>query len=570
MRKIALLFILLSSICLSALPNLIRITGCPTAFAAFNQLYYKSGATNYAGVTTVGYFISYSANRWALGYTGDYPVEIGIYSNACASSVSPTEAVWNNTGNQNYSYTSSVVVSGCTGNYTTANQSYAGTIHSSYFTGATDGDIYFHYGYNNSTEEVNWYLYDGAEYVCLLYQTTPVWNLLGTAWTEYTECGSPVVAPTNTVVSFVPVFESIDVAINSADELQAINTNAYTLAGNYVQTADIDLTSLDPFVMIGVAATPFTGTYDGGNLNISNLKITSAVAMYTGLFGFITAAVAGDCLKNMRIVDAHVSGVAYVGTLYGQLYTVNAGVGVYVRNCHVIDTTVAATGVGAGACLFGSTPNATGYAAAPTMIDCSATGTASSTSTSTAAICGGFSTGGLGNFVRCFATGTLTVHESSQTHGGFSGRSNGGSYTDCYARMTITGTTTKVGAFVGDLLTSNRTAIFSNCYGVVSGVDKFFGAASGGVSGATCYYEGTGTDNGATGKTAVGMKTRATFTGYNFASAWRMDTGGVFGYGSPFESITNGGYPYLYYQSSDGVFGNRNTPFGLGGSIFGN
>jgi hypothetical protein len=201
------------------------------------------------------------------------------------------------------------------------------------------------------------------------------------------------------------------------------------------------------------------------------------------------------------------------------------------------------------------------------MIDCSATGTASSTSTSTTATCGGFSSSGTSNFVRCFAVGTLTVHASSQTHGGFLGRSNSGSYTDCYARMTITGTTTKVGAFVGDLVATTRTPVFSNCYGAVSGIDKFFGSYSGTASGATCYYEGITDeydDHGATGKTKAKMKIRSTFTGWNFGTLWRIDTGGVFGYGSLFKSATNSGYPYLYYQ------GGKSTPFGSDGSIFGN
>jgi hypothetical protein len=568
MKKIALLFILLlSSICFAALPNLVRISGCPAPFDGFNQLYYNGNETIYIGLNG-NYTVEFRTGKWALlRQFGDGFVEIGIYSNACASSVSPTDAVWDNVGNRAFAYTTSVEVSGCTGDFAGANQAYAGTVSTS-FIGETNSDLSFKYEFNEGGD-TSWHLWDDNETWALIYQTTPVWNLLGTAWTECSECGTPVVMPENTALSFVPVLESIDVAINEADELQAIGTNETTLAGNYVQTANIDLTSIANFVPIGDNTTKFSGTYDGGNYTISNLVINRNTTDYIGLFGYITNAAACG-LSNVRLIGATITGQDYTGALVGLCYG-------SLNNCYVKNVTVTGrdyTGGTWGVCSPNLTFNnvaknvtlenaaVTGRSlsgifcgqVAYTAENCSAIGTNSlSVLTHTdLRVDGGFgATVNLGTFKKCSVVGTISVAAPSagkETNiGGFGGRANGATYEDCYARVTITPTgnwasagATYLGDFTGRPVSALST--WRRCY-AVGNQNKLFGTtlvANSVVE--SCLYEGTDTDQGAIGKTTAEMKTPSTYSGWNFANIWRIS------------SSENNGYPYFGFRSG-GILG---------------
>lgn len=77
--------------------------------------------------------------------------------------------------------------------------------------------------------------------------------------------------------------------------------------GNYILTRNIDASSTanTPFVPIGNARTPFSGTFDGGNFTITNLNIKGSW-QNTGLFSW---AVNAD-LKRIRLVNVNVTGGA--------------------------------------------------------------------------------------------------------------------------------------------------------------------------------------------------------------------------------------------------------------------
>lgn len=88
--------------------------------------------------------------------------------------------------------------------------------------------------------------------------------------------------------------------ITTAAQLQAMQSN---LAGDYCLANDIDLSSIANFAPVGTNATPFTGTFDGRNHVISNLKINAASGSSIGLFGHAT----GVTLGNVTIRDAKVT-----------------------------------------------------------------------------------------------------------------------------------------------------------------------------------------------------------------------------------------------------------------------
>lgn len=64
---------------------------------------------------------------------------------------------------------------------------------------------------------------------------------------------------------------------------------------------------------IGTAEHPFSGTFDGNNKTISNLKITAG--NYAGLFGYVSTAT----IKNVKLANAQVSGGERMASLIGRI-----------------------------------------------------------------------------------------------------------------------------------------------------------------------------------------------------------------------------------------------------------
>lgn len=103
------------------------------------------------------------------------------------------------------------------------------------------------------------------------------------------------------------------------------------LAGNYILTADIDLTD-QAFLPIGSPDAPFTGTFDGDGYKISGLNLETDQD-YQGLFG-----VNNGVIRNVTLTDdCYISGSANVGAIAGR----NNGT---IEDC-LSDATVAHYGV---------------------------------------------------------------------------------------------------------------------------------------------------------------------------------------------------------------------------------
>ncbi len=97
---------------------------------------------------------------------------------------------------------------------------------------------------------------------------------------------------------------------------EQVNTYKNSFAKcNIILAADIDLRGQE-WQPIGGSGNPFSGTFDGGNHTISNLKI-SGKKSYVGLFGYTTT---GE-VKNLTINNASVSGYIGVGVVAGSPYT---------------------------------------------------------------------------------------------------------------------------------------------------------------------------------------------------------------------------------------------------------
>jgi hypothetical protein len=101
------------------------------------------------------------------------------------------------------------------------------------------------------------------------------------------------------------------IPIGSYAEFRLISSN---LSKKYKQETDIDLMS-ETWAPIGTQSpsAPFTGEYDGGEYEITNL-IVSGNANFAGLFGAANNAT----FRNIRLVSGTVNGAGAVGGICGQ------------------------------------------------------------------------------------------------------------------------------------------------------------------------------------------------------------------------------------------------------------
>lgn len=106
--------------------------------------------------------------------------------------------------------------------------------------------------------------------------------------------------------------------IATASDLNNIRNG---LSGDYVLTADIDLSGYANWEPIGSAATPFTGKLDGNGFTISNLAIDRGSTDNVGLFGVCSFTVAEARIIDVVITGADITGQDNVGALSGKLIT---------------------------------------------------------------------------------------------------------------------------------------------------------------------------------------------------------------------------------------------------------
>ena len=101
--------------------------------------------------------------------------------------------------------------------------------------------------------------------------------------------------------------------VKTPEQLNAIN---YSLSTHYKLANDIDMTD-EVYEVIGATTTrPFTGTFDGNNHKISNLKIESE-NQYVGMFGYIS----GGTIKNLLLENVNITGTStHIGGLAGSNY----------------------------------------------------------------------------------------------------------------------------------------------------------------------------------------------------------------------------------------------------------
>ena len=102
------------------------------------------------------------------------------------------------------------------------------------------------------------------------------------------------------------------IEVATAADLNNVRNN---LSGDYIQTADIDLSGWGNWTPIST----FTGTYDGGRHKITGLTIyeeSRPAGRRIGLFGRLN----GAYIKRVGLEDVNITALDYIGALVGDLY----------------------------------------------------------------------------------------------------------------------------------------------------------------------------------------------------------------------------------------------------------
>jgi len=167
----------------------------------------------------------------------------------------------------------------------------------------------------------------------------------------------------------------------------------------------------------------------------------------------------------------------------------------------------------------------------------------------------GFASGSGQLISQCYATGNVTsaCEEIGGLIGSISGAGDVTTVQDCYARGNVNGSgydDGSAGGLIGYIFAGNlSTQTISNCYstGQVSpGINQVTGggligykyaSGSGVITITNCFWDtqtsGQALSDGGTGKTTAQMKTKTTFSGWDFSSIWSITT------------YCNDGYPCL-------------------------
>jgi len=256
------------------------------------------------------------------------------------------------------------------------------------------------------------------------------------------------------------------IEISTPEQLQAINADEASRAGNYILVNDIDLAGIEwqSIGLEGESSVGFAGTFDGNGHIVKNLTSNNTINRAGGLIG---KGLTGSVVKNVGVVDCNITSgwysAAVVGDCFGEVY-----------NCFAAGGTVTSvTGEDVG-----NIGSFTG------MVRPS------------------------GSITNCYSTVDVTFGEPGwDNQGGFVGHV-AGPITNCYYSgvVTVAGDDGLGGGFHG-----NGVGPFTSCY---------FNVEVGGIAG---FDSAGSTTEG--GRITDDMMQESTYVGWDFADIWTIDEG---------------------------------------------
>ena len=171
-------------------------------------------------------------------------------------------------------------------------------------------------------------------------------------------------APTNYTVHTVSVNPEYYKLVKDKAELDAINTDTTTLAGNYMLEQDIDLGGA-AHTPIGGNSAPgaFTGKFDGNFFRVQNFNVSNVNS--AGLFG----EVSNGRIENLGASQADIVGKRNSNQMYaGGIVGHTSGISI-LKNVYVTDTTKVEGRTGRYGGIVGSTGSTSSSSTDHTVID---------------------------------------------------------------------------------------------------------------------------------------------------------------------------------------------------------
>ena len=255
----------------------------------------------------------------------------------------------------------------------------------------------------------------------------------------------------------------------------------------------------------------FSGDFDGRGFIVSHLTIDQPNSDSVSLFGKVES---GGQIRNLGIENVNITGGDCVGGLAG----VNNGT---LTSCHAIGSVSSVSNYCSVGGLVGNNVNG--------KITSSYSGSSVSGTGNSCSVGGlvGVNNGPLCSLTSCYATGS-TFGGTNSSVGGLSGKNTMGIITACYATGSVSGTS------VGGLIGANNGSALVSCYatGLIDGTSSVGGLIGDNLNSTliACFWDiqtsektigvGSGSSEGATGKTTTEMMTVATFLteGWDFVN----------------------------------------------------
>ncbi|NOZ35672.1 MAG: T9SS type A sorting domain-containing protein [Chlorobi bacterium] len=333
--------------------------------------------------------------------------------------------------------------------------------------------------------------------------------------------------------------------IATVDNLIWLNANSSEWDKTYIQTADIDMSSIANWEPMGDYTLGFSGNYDGQNFKLLNLNIDKSADQYIGFFGYVkgvsssslsviknmilenvtivgnqdvgalSGSVSNALLDSIIVTGKVTGGYGCVGGIIGRLYSEGSNYYSKLTNSYANCTVSGTSWIGG---LVGDIPvSSGGYAEV-------------SYSYTLGEVSGVSDVGGLigynhGTISNSYSMASVTRTSGTNAGiGSFAGRSSGGTISYCFSTGTVyCGDATDKG-FVGDEYDPNTYT------------DNFFDSE----------VTQQATAIGATSKTTAEMKTETTFTdnSWDFVGETANGTNDYW----TIDAVTNSGYPFLSWQ----------------------
>ena len=149
-------------------------------------------------------------------------------------------------------------------------------------------------------------LLTGVLTVCMIFGA----SFIGVYSAGAADVSRPVDAPLSGQSDSLPAMGTMTVKgmtyylVSTEEQLRAIGTGRYGMDQNYMQQADIQLSTKE-WIPIGTWEKPFTGTFNGNGFEIIGLTMTDPEAKIIGLFGVAKEAhIYNITLRDLDIINA--------------------------------------------------------------------------------------------------------------------------------------------------------------------------------------------------------------------------------------------------------------------------